>query len=210
MFIVLLFAVLNLSVGFAAAVLLGYGPQPWYALFLPSDGDNVIHIDAIDSEEETEEAEQPSAPKPDSDAVSQPFPEMNEPEDMPAEPEPEVEPEPVAEAEPTAEIEPEIELPTEPVAEEASASEAMFDSDEDNELEDFLAGRKDETKSNLAEEPAAEEAPEIASADDIESMFAASQDAAPEQASSEEATADEEDLDDKPISQDDIAALFNS
>lgn len=219
MLIVLLFAILNLSVGFAAAVLLGYGPQPWYALFLPSKGDNVIQIDAIDSDEETEKIEEPAAPNPpvesESQAVNQPFPEMNEPEDIPEEPEPEVDPEPVAEAEPVAETELEVEPPAEPVAEETPAGGTIFDSEEDNELEDFLAGRKDETKNNLSDEPAAEEASEIASADDIESMFAASQDAAPKQASSEEvASAEEseaeEETDDKPISQDEIAALFNS
>ncbi|WDI44713.1 hypothetical protein [Bremerella sp. P1] len=209
MFIVLLFAVLNLSVGFAAAVLMGYGPQPWYALFLPSDGDNVIQIDAIDSEEEpaAEKTEATTPPaEPESTAVNQPFPEMNEPEDLPSEPEP------------AAEEEPAVEEPVEPVAEEAPetpVSESPLEADDDNELAEFLAGRKDETKSTLAEEPADEEAPQIASANDIESMFAATQDSSNEAEASEEASTQEdaqpeEDLDDKPISQDDIAALFNS
>jgi len=212
-FLILLFAVLNLSVGFAAAVLLGYGPQPWYALFLPSRGDNVIQIDAIDSDDEAEtpqpqaeaepETPEPAKPaeEPAPDVVNQPFPEMNEPEDTPiaAEPEPEIE-EPIDE--PVAE-----QAPEEPVSEAPT--------DEDNELEEYLAGRKDEPAAIEQEEPATEEAAEIASADDIASMFAASEEASSEEASSEEArsekaAAEDNDLDDKPLAQDDIAALFNS
>ncbi|QDU78050.1 hypothetical protein Pan97_51300 [Bremerella volcania] len=204
MFIVLLFAVLNLAVGFAAAVLLGYGPQPWYALFLPSNRDNTVQIDAIDSDEETE-AEKPDA-EPASTAVNQPFPEMNEPEDMPPEPEP------------VPEAEPEIEESFEPVAEQAPQSpvnESNVTGDEDNELEEFLAGRKDETKGFQQDEPASEESAEIASADDIESMFAASQASDDEESSSEDVAAqgdseEEDELDDEPLGQDDIAALFNS
>lgn len=201
-FIFLLFAILNLSIGFAAAVLLGYGPQPWYAFFLPSDRDNVIQIDAIESEEKNEtkqpqpeaEAEKPEAPKPPPepapDAVNQPFPEMNEPEDIP------IAPEPVA--------------PEEPVAEEVT--EAPVNEDEDNELEEYLAGRKDEPKEIAEPEPAVEEASKIASADDIESMFATSQGSDEDQDdATAQGDADEDDeLDDKPLDQNDIAALFNS
>lgn len=209
MFIFLLFAVLNLSVGFATAVLLGYGPQPWYALFLPSDKDNVIHIDAIDSEEEPEAvkpaaAQKPAEPSP--NIVSHPFPEMNEPEDLPAEPEP------------VAEDQPEVEETPEPVAEETaaepdSAEEEPSSEEEDNELEEYLAGRKD--KSEVMEEASAEEnAPEIASVDDIESMFAATQASEEDESTAEDTStqgdADDDDLDDQPLNQDDIAALFNS
>ncbi|PQO31312.1 hypothetical protein C5Y96_13300 [Blastopirellula marina] len=205
MFIFLLFAVLNLSVGFAAAVLLGYGPQPWFALFLPSNTDNVIQIDAIETEEA--EIEKPAEPadEPTPKLVSQPFPEMNEPEDLPAE------------SEPVAEDEPEIEQTFEPVAEEAPAATAQekpFGEDEDNELEEFLAGRKNEPKNLEHDEPTSEKAPEIASADDIESMFAASLGDDAETASNvvtAQTESDEDDeLDDQPLGQDDIAALFNS
>ena len=46
-----LFAVINLAAGFACAVALGYGPKPWYALFLPSGGDSVVRIDALEAED---------------------------------------------------------------------------------------------------------------------------------------------------------------
>lgn len=218
MLIFLLFAVVNLSVGFAAAVLLGYGPQPWYALILPSKRDNVIQIDAIDSAEETE-AEKPAAVDPPAEAaanvVTQPFPEMNEPEDTPTEPEsvaesaPEPESEPEPEPAPEVEPEPEVTQEAEPVAEEAAepVAEATPEEDDENDLEDYLAGRKEETQEFEKEEPAAE----IASADDIESMFAATENTEDESAQAEEVAAEEESSEeDKPLDQDDIAALFNS
>ena len=204
MLIFLLFAVVNLSVGFAAAVLLGYGPQPWYALILPSKRDNVIQIDAIDSEEEAE-TENPVAADPPAEAtsnvVTQPFPEMNEPEDTPAEPEPVAESAPKPDPVPEPESEPKVEQEVEPVA------EATEETEEDNDLEEYLAGRKEETQDFEKEESAAE----IASADDIESMFAATETTEDESAHSEEATAEEESSEeDKALDQDDIAALFNS
>lgn len=219
--IFLLFAVVNLSVGFAAAVLLGYGPQPWYALILPSKRDNTIQIDAIDSEEEVKTEESDAANPPVEAApnvVNQPFPEMNEPEDIPAEPAPvaETTPEPKAapDPEPEAEPEPKAEEVTEPSTEEDKEpiAETPDESDEDNELEDYLAGRKEETEGFEKEEAAAAEKPaEIASADDIESMFAATENSEDESASEEETTTEAESSEeDKPLDQDDIAALFNS
>lgn len=212
-FIFLLFTVLNLSVGFAAAVLLGYGPQPWYALFLPSNRDNVIHIDAIDTEEAETEKPAPAPPRAEStpNLVSHPFPEMNEPEDLPSEPESESEPEPVV----AEELE--FEDSFEPIAEEASeepTQEKQISEDEDNELEEYLAGRKDESKISEDEASAEETTSEIASVDDIESMFAASleedDDATPDDVTAQAESDEDDELDDKPLNQDDIATLFNS
>ncbi|MBA2114765.1 hypothetical protein [Bremerella alba] len=220
MFIFLLFAIINLTIGFGAAILLGYGPQPWYALFLPSDRDCRVQIDAIDSKEEEtkkpqpiakpeEPAASPKTAEPEPNIVNQPFPEINEPEDMP------IVPQPVAEEKPGVNEEEES---VEPVAEQAPtepSSEIPSESDEDNELEKYLAGHKKEPEENTKADPEVEETSEIASTDDIESMFAASQESEDEEKTSVNATTQEDveesdELDDKPLDQDDIAALFNS
>ncbi|MEW4454924.1 hypothetical protein AB1L30_19820 [Bremerella sp. JC817] len=249
MLVFLLFSVVNLCVGFGAAVLLGYGPRPWYALFLPSGGDEVVQIDALDGEAESAEkaeAEEPQAPKPEPKkppVVSHPFPEMNEPEDAP-EPEPTPAPPSIEDVVSAAELEsltveeeaeqPVAEVKDEPKVSAPPAAAAEAADDEEHELEDFLAGRREEPKN---QEPTNEEASAVASADDIASMFASAQGSAgpkendetkkespaaakavanePEEAeSSEDAEAKaeeaEEDFEDKPLDQDDIAALFNS
>lgn len=226
--------------------MLGYGPRPWYALFLPSGGDNLVRIEAIEADVETQptaaaDTIAPTPPKP--KVETQPAPEP-EPEPAPqpavietvvkepvveASPEP-APPEPVGEpAAESVEAKPEQAV-REPVAEEtvaeastppevaaptpASEKETEVDSklspsleEEENELEDYLAGRREEpTESSNA-------MPEVASLDDIEAMFASAgatqDDADLETAPAKLASKDsDEEIDDRPLDQDDIAALF--
>ncbi|RCS40678.1 hypothetical protein DTL42_25260 [Bremerella cremea] len=228
MIVFLLFAVINLVAGFACAVLLGYGPRPWYALFLPSGGDSLVRIEAIEAEAEatSEQAASPeqvvaAPPKPAPDpspapqevvaekvvekAVAEVAPEV--PAAPPVnEPVAELKPEPIPEAKPEVKAEP---AAPQPVPEETPVAETKTEEKppeqpaaSEHELEDYLAGLRDEP---VAE---ADSKPEVASLDDIEAMFANSTTSETTE-QPETAKAPVEQAEDGPLDQDDIASLFS-
>ncbi len=192
-----LFALINLVIGFVVAVLLGHGPQPWYALFLPARGNDVVQIDLLEAEEQSETptappvAEEPPVPR--TPVVSQPFPEMNEPDDLPEDPPEQAPPQTAVQEDSEDDLDRLLkadpaDTPTRPAAEM-----------DESELEQLLA-------------PPPRDPPEQdreASTDDSDGP---QQPDAPSAGTPDSQAEDdsEDDLDDLPLNQDDIAALFNS
>jgi len=198
--IFLIFAILNLAAGYAIAVLLGQGPQPWYAIILPGSSDEVVQI----------EVEQPQANVAEADSE-----ESVEVEEASAQPNP---------AEETNEEEPEPEDVPLGSANEEPAEEGPNEGN----VETFLAGAAENLETAQAEsadeleetEPVAEQAEEpeeskeapTVSNDDIESMFAAAEEVDPTAdptATPEPSAEDEQPEKDTPLDQDEIASLFN-